>query len=129
MRLFAIFVLHLSMILPASAQLREFKSQDALQLVLNSPQLFSSLNPKKIKINELSLSVSTQGRKFNKQFIVRVSQSVETSAGRKTCRRNIYVSPLIEQKSDVQFKLQSRLSISQVGPADCELPQSLAATQ
>lgn len=129
MKFFAIFALQLSMVLPATAQLKEFKSQDALSLVLNSPKLLGAISPAQTKFSELGLAVSTQGKSFHRQFIVRVSQTAETLSGLKTCHRNIYVSPLFEKTSTLKFKLQNRLVISQIGPAECQLPTSLAAAQ
>jgi hypothetical protein len=118
MKQFVVFFVSLSIFFPALAQVKEFKSQDALQLVLHDNQLLKSLGLKQNSLDELSLSVTTSGEKLNKQFIVSLAQTTKTSAGLKTCKRQIFIAAE-----------KSRLMVSKLGHAECKIPALLAAAQ
>ena len=133
MRLF-IGLLSIFLSIPLWAQeptaLTVFKNQDALQKVLTNQNLINSLSSQRSDISATQISVVSSGRYFNKKFIVRLSQTVATPAGLKTCYNDINLeSEILPPKELNSFSAMSnQLVIKKILPAVCGKKTSITAS-
>ncbi|AGH95655.1 hypothetical protein [Pseudobdellovibrio exovorus] len=138
MKHFLAFICLLSTSLSAQAQLQSFKKQDALQVVLKSPQVLSIITPKTADIasshnstyNSMYSSVISSGGILNQKFIVRLGvENQDREHKMRSCYNDIHVDSIVKaiKNSKGELVTKNELVIKKISNKVCKNSLALAA--
>lgn len=118
----------LSICWSAHAELKHFKNQDAIQKVLNDPQVMTRISGYHSAADSASVSVVSHGSSLNKKFIVRIAVKNNTANGIRVCYNDVSVDSELNATRDLNGSLKtiSELVVKKVNPGVCKKTSALA---